>query len=224
MNMKHILLTSTAIIALSTPAFSADKEMYQTTTKIEKDAIGNFSEKSNTTKTEMDGTANSYEKNINITVDDKGNKDKTVTTETMSDPKGLGNKHVTMTKDTETSKDGAVSSTHEATVNGKSVKSDSSFETNANGSYERNDMISRTDAAGTTRSSEQNTSMKVNSKGDTKKTVTSESSTDPKGLGNKTSVKVTDTEKTTTEGTAITHEKTVNGDVVNMSKSVSPAR
>lgn len=222
--MKHILLASTALIALSAPAFAADKEMYQTTTKIEKDAAGNFSEKSNTTKTEMDGTSNSYEKNVNINVDDQGNSDKTVTTEAVSDPKGLGNKQVTATKDTETRKHGEVSSTHEATVDGKSVKSDSSFEKDANGNYERKDTITRTDAAGTIRSSEKNVSVKIDSKGNAKKTVTSEKSTDPKGLGNKTSVKITDTKKTTADETTLTHEKKINGDVVDASKSISPAR
>lgn len=224
MTMKHVLLASTAFMALSAPAFAADKEMYQTNTTIEKDAYGNFNEKSNTTKTEMDGTSSSFEKNVSIEVDGDGNSNKTVTTEAVTDPEGLGNKHVTTTKDTETKKDGKISSTHEATVNGKSVKSDRSFQKDANGNYERHDTITRIDAAGTIRSSEKNVSMKVDSRGNTKKVSTSESSTDPKGLGNKTSAKVTDTEKVTADETTITREKKVNGDVVSMNKSTSPAR
>jgi hypothetical protein len=224
MNMKYVLLASTALMALNAPAFAADKEVYQTTTRIEKDAAGNFNEKSNTTKTEMDGTTSSFEKNVSIEMDEDGNSTKTVTTEAMSDPEGLGNKHVTTTKDTETKKDGKVSSTHEATVNGQSVKSDRSFKKDANGNYERNDTITRTDAAGTIRSSEKNVSMKVDSQGNTKKIITLKGSTDPKGLGNKTSTKVTDTENVTADETTITHEKKVNGDVVNMNKSIAPSR
>ncbi len=224
MNMKYILLTSTAIIALSVPALAADKETYQTNTKIEKDTKGNFSEVSKTSKIEIDGTSNSFEKNVKISVDDQGNSDKTVTTEAMSDPKGLGNKHITTTKDTETSKYGQVTSTHEANVNGKSVTSDSSFEKDADGNYERKDTITRTDAAGTTRSAEKSVSVEVDDKGNAKKTVISKTSTDPKGLGNKTSEKVTDTKKTTAAETTTTHKKEVDGDVVDKSKHTSPAR
>ena len=224
MTMKYILLASTAIIALSSPAFSADKETYQSITKIEKDNTGNFSEKSNSSKTHMDGTLNSFEKNVNIVVDDKGNTDKTVTTEAITDPKGLGNKQITATKDTETNKNGEISASHEATVNGKSVKSDSSFEKDANGNYERKDNITRTDASGTTRSSEKSVRMEVDANGNSKKTTVSEKSTDPRGLGNKSSVKVTDTTKTNANETVVTHEKKVDDDVTDMSKHTSPAR
>ncbi len=224
MHIKSILLASTAMLALSAPAYATGTETYQTNTKIEKDVDGNFTEKSTTSKTEMDGTTNNYEKNVKISVDDKGNTEKTVTTEAISDPKGLGNKHVTTTLDSETKKDGVVSSTHEATVNGKSVKSDSSFEKDANGNYERKDTITRTDASGTVRSSEKKESVKIDSKGNVKKTTTSEKTTDPKGLGNKTTEKVTDTKKVTEDGTVITHEKKVDGEVVDQSKYTSPAR
>jgi hypothetical protein len=224
MNIKRALLASATIIALSAPAFAADKENYETTTKIEKDAKGNFHEKAKTTKTEMDGTFNSFEKKVDISVDSKGNTDKTITTESVVDAKGLGNKHVTKTKDTETVKNGETKATHEASVDGKSVKADSSFEKDANGNYERKDTIARTDAAGTTRTSETKVNVKVDDNGNTKKTSVTENTTDPEGLGNKTSVKTTDTTKTTADETTITHEKKINGDVVNRSSYTGPAR
>ena len=212
--MKRILITTTAIIALMTSAFAAGKETYQSNTKITKDATGNFNEKNTIIKTGMDGTITSFEKNISIDVESNGDFNKTTTTESVRDAKGTGNKHVTKTKDTENSKNGEVSTTHEASVDGKSVADDSSFEKNATGNYERNDTIIRTDAEGTTRSSEKNLSVKVDSNGNATKTTSTEKTTDPEGPGNKTSVKITDTKKTTDDAVTTTHEKKVNGAVV----------
>ena len=195
MAMKSVLLASTVLFSFANPAFSADKEVYETNTKIEKNAKGDFKEKTKTTKTEMDGTFSSYEKQVDIDVDDKGNTTKTTTTETIIDPKGLGNKHITKTKDTEKTVNGEVSTTHEATVNGKDVQLDSSFEKDSKGNYERKDTITRTDPAGTTRSYEKKVDIETDSSGNTKKTTTTESGIDPRGLGNKDRVKTTDTEQ-----------------------------
>src|SRR4051812_30731144 len=105
MTMKSILLASTAVVALSAAAFAAD-ETYQSNTRIEKDANGNYNEKNTVTKTEADGTTNSSAKNVSIKEDSEGNTDKTSTTERVTDPKGLGNKHVVTTRDTEKNDDG----------------------------------------------------------------------------------------------------------------------
>jgi hypothetical protein len=221
MKMNHILLVTTAMIALGSPAFAADKETYESSTKIEKEKNGNFSEKSKTSKTLMDGTFNSFEKNVDIKVDSKGNIDKTITTEQVVDAKGMGNKHITKTKDTETRKDGKTSFTHEASVDGKKVTSDSNFEKDANGNYERKDTITRTDAAGTTRSTEKEETLKMGANGTMEKTTTVESSTDPKGLGNKTTETVTDTKKVTEDSITRTHEKQVDGEVVDKSTNTA---
>src|SRR5665213_2550566 len=122
MNMKSILLASTAIIALSAGAFGADKESYQSSTKNERDSSGNYNEKDTVTRTGADGTTNSAEKNLNVAVDSDGNTDKSTTTERVSDSKGFGNKHVVMTSDTEKTKDGQVTTTHARTVDGKNME------------------------------------------------------------------------------------------------------
>jgi len=123
MTMKSILLASIACFALSAAAIAADKETYESDIKIDKDSAGNYSEKDTVTKTDANGTTNSSKKTLNIAVDAKGNTDKTRTTETVVDPKGLGNKHVVATKDTEKTKsDGTVKTTHKKVVNGKTVE------------------------------------------------------------------------------------------------------
>jgi hypothetical protein len=205
MKINRMLLASAAVIALCVPAlnaFAADKETYESNTQIEKDRKGNFSEKSKTSKTDLNGTFSSFEKEIRIEKND-GVTDKTTTTESTVDPNGLGNKRVIKTKDTEKNKNGEISSTHDASVDGKSVESDSSFKKDANGNYERKDSIVRTDAAGTTRSSETKTDVRIDAGGNVNKVTTTEESVDPKGWGNKTDKKTTDTEKTTMDGSVV---------------------
>ncbi len=193
--MKSILLLSTAAFAMSSPAFAANKETYKTETKIEKDTAGNYSEKSKTSKTETDGTTYSSEKNVAIGVDAKGNTDKSTTTKHVSDPKGLGNKHIITTSDTEKTKDGEVTTTHEKTVNGKTVegtkdsyKSESKVQKDSKGNFEQKDITTKTDEYGTTVSYEKNASTSVEANGNMEKTSSTKEVIDPEGLGNKTTV------------------------------------
>ncbi len=126
MNKHYILLASAAFFALSAPAFSADKESYESKTKMERDSDGNFSEKSKTEKTDAAGTTTTNEKKVKVDVDSNGNVDKTVKTEKITDPEGLMNKKTVKTKDTEkTHSDGTVDTTHKVTVDGKTVESTS---------------------------------------------------------------------------------------------------
>lgn len=120
---KTLLLASAAAVALSAPAFAADKETYKSTTKVEHDSKGNYDAKSATTKTDAAGTTTSKEKTVEVDVDAKGNTDTTVKTEESTDPKGLMNKTKVKTTDTEKAKvDGTVDTTHKKTVNGKTVE------------------------------------------------------------------------------------------------------
>jgi len=119
-----ILLTSVAALAIAAPAFAADKEVVKSETKVEKDSEGNLKAKSETSKTDAAGTTTTSEKKVDVSVDSKGNTDKTVKTEEVTDPKGLMNKTVTKTKDTvKTSADGAVETGHKKVVNGTTVES-----------------------------------------------------------------------------------------------------
>lgn len=123
---KSILLASVAAIALTAPAFAADKETYKSETKVEKDSKGNYDAKSETSKTDTAGTTTSVEKKVDVDVDGAGNVEKTVKTEETTDPKGLMNKTKVKTKDTTTThSDGTVDSSHKKTVNGKTVENES---------------------------------------------------------------------------------------------------
>ena len=87
----------------------------------------------------------------------------------------------------------------------ESASSQTKVERDSNGDYERNTTAESTDAAGTT--TEDNTKVKVkqDSKGNYKKTVESDSSTDPKGLMNKTTTKTTDTVEKNADGSTKYH-------------------
>lgn len=122
MKFSSILLTTVAAMALTAPAFAADKESYESKTKVEKSANGDYSEKTTTEKTDMSGTTTSSDKKVSVDVDSNGNTTKSVKTEEVTDPKGLMNKEVTKTKDTEKMKDGSVETSHKKTVNGKTVE------------------------------------------------------------------------------------------------------
>ena len=221
MTMKSILLATTAIFALSTSAYAADKESYQETTKIEKDSDGNYKEKDLVKKTDIDGTNYSSEKNLKIKVDSKGNINKSRTLEYVTDPKGLGNKHVVMIKDTEDTVDGAVTTAHEKTVNGKNIegtkdnyKTSSKVQQDSQGNYAEKDITTKTDADGTTVSFEKNADVSVDSNGDTDKSTTTKKVTDPNGLMNKTTVKTSNTEKTEDGMVKTSQDVTVDGKTV----------
>lgn len=229
MNIKSILLLSTATLALSSNAFAATKETYQTNTKIEKDTAGNYSEKSKTTKTELDGTTYVSEKDMVVGVDAKGNTNKSMTTKNVVDRKGLGNKHIVTTADTEKTKDGEVTTTHEKTVNGKTVegtkdsyKTESKVQTDSKGNYEQKDITTKTDEYGTTVSYEKNANVSVDANGNTEKSTTTKEVVDPAGLNNKTTV-TNSKSKEVKDGVVTTSQETkVDGKTVESKTETKP--
>jgi len=121
MNKTTILLASVAAFALGAPAFAAD-ESIKTETKIEKDSKGNYDEKDKTVTKDASGKTTD-KKTVDVDVDAKGNTDKTVTTKHVVST-GLFNKDDKVTtKDTEKTKDGQVTTTHEKKVDGTTVES-----------------------------------------------------------------------------------------------------
>ena len=78
-----------------------------------------------------------------------------------------------------------------------------------------------TDAAGTTVTTEKKVKSEVDEKGNVKEKVTTEQKTDPKGLMNSTKVETKDTVKSEDGKTVTTHEKEVNGDTVEKTKTES---
>jgi len=123
MDMQSLFLAAAAVFALNTGAFAAD-ETYQSNTKIEKDASGNYTEKNVTTRTDAAGTTRTYEKEADVRVNANGDTDKSTTTQEVTDPKGLLNKQTIRTSTTEKIKDGVVNSSQTVTVNGKTVESE----------------------------------------------------------------------------------------------------
>lgn len=231
MNIKSILLASTAILALSAPAFAADKEIYQSTTKVERDATGNYEEKETISKTDLDGTTTSSEKKLTIDVDANGNVEKSKTTELVTDPKGLGNKHIVKVTDTEKTKDGMVTTTHTKTVNGKNVegtkdsyKTSSKIQKDSEGNYAEKDITVRTDPDGTTIKFEKNAKVAVEADGDINKSTTTKKVTDPKGLLNKSTVKTSNTEKTEDGMVESSQDVKVDGKTITHKETVAPAR
>lgn len=97
----------------------------------------------------------------------------------------------------------------------ETFKSETKIEKDSKGNYNSKSSTSTTDAAGTTSSMEKKVSVDVDSDGSREKTVKTEETTDPKGLMNKTTTKIKDTEKTDKNGNVETsHKKTVNGKTV----------
>lgn len=125
MNIKSVLLASAAVFLFGVTAYAADKETYQTETKIEKDSDGNYTKKEKTTDTTADGTTTTNEKKATVSVDANGNTDKSTTTKQVTDPKGLMNKTTVTTSNTEKVKDGVVKTSEEVKVDGKTTESKS---------------------------------------------------------------------------------------------------
>lgn len=228
MHIKDILLATTAMMALSAPSFAADKETFKSTTKIEKDAKGNYSENTSVSKTGLDGTTNTEDTKLDIKVDANGNSDKSKTVKLITDPKGLGNKHVIVVTDTEKSKDGKVTSTHTKTVDGKNIdgtkddfKTSSKVQTDTNGNFVEKDITTKTDIDGTKISYEENANVSVDANGNTSKSTTTEHVTDPVGLLNKTVVSTSNVEKVTDGLVKSSQKVVIDGKTVeNSSQSV----
>jgi hypothetical protein len=94
------------------------------------------------------------------------------------------------------------------------TKTESSVQTKDNGGYVEKNSTTSTDAAGTTHEQDKTKKVTVDSNGNKTSKVDIQTSTDPKGLFNKTT---TETKDTTTEkngGVSYDHAKTVNGKTV----------
>jgi len=229
MNMHAIILASTAILALSASAFAVDKETYQSNTQIEKYSDGDYTEKDTVVKTEVDGTTNSSENNLRIAVDANGNIDKSRTTETVHAPKDPGSKHITLTVDTETTKDGQVTTTHQRTIDGKNVEgttdhytTSSKIQQDSKGNYAEKDITTKIDPDGTLVSFERNADVTVAANGDVNKTITTKKVTDPPGLGKKTTVNTSNTEKTENGMVESSQAVIVNGKTVERKSAIAP--
>lgn len=109
----------------------------------------------------------------------------------------------------------ALAIAHPSFANDKeTVKSETKVEQDASGNYERKSSTERTDANSTTTQQDSKVKVDVDNDGSVKKTVESETSVDPKGLMNKSSVKTTDTVEQKDGETTVKHKKKVDGKTV----------
>lgn len=169
--MKNPLLAlSTAILlALSAGAYAADEKTDE------------FESSTSTERTTTGGTVHSYEKNVDVDVDDKGRVNKSTTTETKVDPEGLLNTR----KDTSTTE----------------------YEEKARGGYVQTTTNKHVDPDGANVTIKTVTNVDVDADGKITTTAKSEKVVDPEGLMNST----TTTSKTKTiDGVVVEEKKEIN--------------
>lgn len=103
-----------------------------------------------------------------------------------------------------------------------SYESKTNIERDSKGNYNEESKTVKTNAAGTATTDKEKVEVDVHSNGDVDNTVKSERSTDPRGLFNKKSTKVTDTQDVKHDGSSKnTHKKIVNGKTVESDTEVN---
>ena len=96
-----------------------------------------------------------------------------------------------------------------------SYESKTNVERDSKGNYNEESKTQKTNAAGTTTTNKEKVEVDVHANGDVDNTVKSEKTTDPRGLMNKRSTKVTDTQDVKHDGSSKnTHKKVVDGKTV----------
>ena len=171
-NKTSALLALTAAVGLVSSAYAADEATGNATVKYHSD--GGYDSSSSGSQTDAAGTTTSVKNKADVSVDSKGKTTRKVKHHATKDPKGLGNK--------------------------KTSDTDAKYQEKDNGGYKASSTTTNTDAAGTNTTSKMTKDVDVDSKGNVTNTETTKTTTDPKGMMNKT------TENHTT--------KTVNGEVV----------
>ena len=100
-----------------------------------------------------------------------------------------------------------------------SYKSETSISRDADGDAKSDTVTTSTDAAGTDRKDEKKVTYDAKSKGDFKKTVVTDSKTDPKGLFNTSKTETKDTVEKDDGKLTTEHKKTIDGDTVEDTKT-----
>ena len=96
-----------------------------------------------------------------------------------------------------------------------SYESKTNVERDSKGNYNEESKTEKTNAAGTTTTTKEKVEVDVHVNGDVDNTVKSEKTTDPRGLMNKRSTKVTDTQDVKHDGSSKnTHKKVIDGKTV----------
>ena len=149
------MLLATAGISLAASAYAAN----ETESSVEYKKNGGYEANRSSESVSPDGTKRVSESEVDVNVNSAGQVDKTITTESTTDPKGLMNKK----KDSATTE----------------------IEEKARGGYKQTTTSHHTDANGTNVSLVVTTDVEVDAQGNVITTSTTEKTVDPKGLMNK---------------------------------------
>ena len=162
MKTMFALLATTAALGLAASSYAADKSA-QDKSKVEYKKDGGYESTRSSEHTNTSGTAYTSESKVDVDVDSQGRVDKTVKTESTTDPKGLLNK--------------------------KDSTSETQIEEKARGGFKQTTTRKHTDAEGTNTTYKTVTDVDVDSDGKATSTATTEKTVNPKGLLNETSTK-----------------------------------
>lgn len=123
------LLALTSAVLLAAPAFAEEKTTYESKTKISQDS-DTYKKKEEVTSKGPEGKTSVTAKTT-VDVDADGDVEETMTTKAVDDPKGLGNKTKTETKDVvkHDKKTGMTTTEHKKEVDGKTVEHTKSGDT-----------------------------------------------------------------------------------------------
>lgn len=103
-----------------------------------------------------------------------------------------------------------------------SYETKTSVERDAKGNYNEQSKSERTNAAGTTTTNREKVEVDVNASGDVDNTLSRETTVDPRGLLNKRTTKITNTQDVKHDGSSRnTHRKIVNGTTVESDTEIS---
>lgn len=120
--MNKLVIPSLAALSMAfgSSAFAAD-ESYDAETKIKKDADGGYERTVTEESKDAAGTLRKKEITTEVDVDSDGDKETTVKSKAIEDPKGLMNKTTVETESTTSVEDGKKSTSYEKKVNGDVV-------------------------------------------------------------------------------------------------------
>jgi hypothetical protein len=110
-----------ATIFLTVPAF-ADDVTSKSESAVEQGQNGGYVATDKMENTTSNGTVMKHDSTKELSIDKSGNREKTQTVKTSTDPKGLMNKSTTEVKDKTVEKDGKVKTSHTKTIDGKTTE------------------------------------------------------------------------------------------------------
>ena len=195
-SLRILGLPFAALCLLSAaPVHAADTGSFSSQTQTKGDAAGNLDSKTTEKATDEAGTTQASTSKKNVDVDANGDTEVSKSSETTTDPVGLGNK--------------------------SSVKTSEDTTVKSNGNSDSKATSDSVSASGTADDAVSQKTVKVDANGHKTVKVVHKKSHDPKGLMNKTTETTTDTSEQKANGqTETTHETDVNGNATEKTDQV----